>query len=45
MVRRVLDWLDARTGYRVALSHLLYELLPPGTGWAFTTAPSDTASG
>lgn len=37
MRARVLDWLDARTGYRAALSHLLHEGLPPGTGWAFTT--------
>jgi len=34
---RVLDWFDSRTGYRTLLAHLLYELLPPGTGWAFTT--------
>jgi len=31
------DWLDSRTGYREALSHLLDERLPQGTGWAFTT--------
>jgi len=34
---RVLDWLDSRTGYRRLFSRLLFELLPPGTGWAFTT--------
>jgi ubiquinol-cytochrome c reductase cytochrome b subunit len=34
---RVLDWLDSRTGYRRLFSRLLYELLPAGTGWAFTT--------
>src|SRR5690606_28072178 len=33
----VLDWLDARTGYRAGLSHLLDEHLPQGTGWAFTS--------
>jgi len=29
------DWLDARTGYRTALHHLLREPLPAGTGWWF----------
>ncbi len=33
----LLDWLDARTGYRTLRSHALDEPLPPGTGWAFTT--------
>jgi ubiquinol-cytochrome c reductase cytochrome b subunit len=37
MAARVLDWLDSRTGYRAALSRLLDERLPQGTGWAFTT--------
>ena len=37
MGARVLDWLDSRTGYRHLFSRLLFELLPPGTGWAFTT--------
>jgi ubiquinol-cytochrome c reductase cytochrome b subunit len=37
VLSRALDWLDSRTGYRNLLSRLLYELLPPGTGWAFTT--------
>jgi ubiquinol-cytochrome c reductase cytochrome b subunit len=36
-VRALLDWLDHRTGYRAALTHLLEEPLPKGTGWAFTT--------
>jgi ubiquinol-cytochrome c reductase cytochrome b subunit len=31
------DWLDARTGYRAALEHLLDEPLPRGTGWWFVT--------
>jgi ubiquinol-cytochrome c reductase cytochrome b subunit len=35
-VRRVLDWIHARTGYRAGLAHLLDEPLPPGTGWWFT---------
>lgn len=33
----LLDWLDARTGYRALRAHALDEPLPPGTGWAFTT--------
>lgn len=33
----LLDWLDARTGYRALLRHALDEPLPKGTGWAFTT--------
>jgi ubiquinol-cytochrome c reductase cytochrome b subunit len=37
VLARLLDWFDSRTGYRTLLSHLLDELLPPGTGWAFTT--------
>jgi ubiquinol-cytochrome c reductase cytochrome b subunit len=36
-MRRILDWLDHRTGYRAVLHHLLDEPLPHGTGWAFTT--------
>jgi ubiquinol-cytochrome c reductase cytochrome b subunit len=35
-VRHLLDWLDARTGYRSGLATLLDEPLPPGTGWWFT---------
>jgi ubiquinol-cytochrome c reductase cytochrome b subunit len=35
-VNRALDWLHARTGYRTALSHVLDEELPAGTGWWFT---------
>jgi ubiquinol-cytochrome c reductase cytochrome b subunit len=35
--RGVFEWLDDRTGYRAVLQHLLYESLPHGTGWAFTT--------
>ena len=37
MITRLLDWFDSRTGYRAGLAHLLYERLPQGTGWAFTT--------
>jgi ubiquinol-cytochrome c reductase cytochrome b subunit len=33
----VRDWLDARTGYRAALRHLLDEPLPSGVGWWFVT--------
>ena len=35
-MKRILDWLDVRTGYRSGLSALLDEPLPPGTGWWFT---------
>ena len=35
-MRRLLDWLHARTGHRAALHTLLDEPLPPGTGWFFT---------
>jgi ubiquinol-cytochrome c reductase cytochrome b subunit len=37
VVKCAFDWLDSRTGYRASLSRFLYEPLPPGTGWAFTT--------
>ncbi|HEX8028097.1 MAG TPA: cytochrome b N-terminal domain-containing protein [Vicinamibacterales bacterium] len=37
MTRRVLDWLDSRTGYRALLEAALHEPLPRGTGWFFTT--------
>jgi ubiquinol-cytochrome c reductase cytochrome b subunit len=36
-VSALLDWLDSRTGYRRLLHHLLYEELPSGTAWLFTT--------
>ena len=36
-MRRMLDWLDSRTGYRAGLDWILNERLPHGTGWAFTT--------
>jgi ubiquinol-cytochrome c reductase cytochrome b subunit len=35
-MRRLLDWLHARSGYRAGLSRLLDEPLPAGTGWWFT---------
>jgi ubiquinol-cytochrome c reductase cytochrome b subunit len=35
-VKRLLIWLDDRTGHRTILHHLLDEKLPPGTGWWFT---------
>jgi ubiquinol-cytochrome c reductase cytochrome b subunit len=35
-VKRVLEWLHDRTGYRSGLAHLLDEPLPAGTGWWFT---------
>ena len=31
------DWLDARTGFRAGLKHLLDEPLPSGVGWWFVT--------
>jgi ubiquinol-cytochrome c reductase cytochrome b subunit len=31
------DWLDARTGYRALVKHLLDEPLPSGVGWWFVT--------
>jgi ubiquinol-cytochrome c reductase cytochrome b subunit len=36
-VKALLDWLDSRTSYRWILQHLLYEQLPSGTAWLFTT--------
>jgi ubiquinol-cytochrome c reductase cytochrome b subunit len=33
---RLLDWLDARTGFRAIRHVLLDEPIPPGTGWLFT---------
>ncbi len=33
----LLDWLDSRTGYRSLVRRALYEELPRGTGWPFTT--------
>lgn len=36
MIRSAIEWLDARTGFRRARRVLLYEELPPGTGWFFT---------
>jgi ubiquinol-cytochrome c reductase cytochrome b subunit len=35
-VKRTLDWLQSRTGFRGAKHALLDEPLPPGTGWFFT---------
>ena len=36
-LRPLLDWFDARTGFRAGRSHLLDESLPPGVGWWFVT--------
>ncbi|HSC26199.1 MAG TPA: cytochrome b N-terminal domain-containing protein [Vicinamibacterales bacterium] len=36
MSRRILDWLDARIGYRRIARVLLDEPIPAGTGWLFT---------
>jgi len=36
-VRALLDWVEVRTGYRRLLHHLLYEELPSGTAWLFTS--------
>src|SRR5882672_9338018 len=33
----MLDWLDARTGFRAAAKHMLDEPLPSGVGWWFVT--------
>ena len=35
--KRLLDWLDSRTGYRALRDRALNEPLPRGTGWTFTT--------
>lgn len=35
-MRRLLEWVHARTGYRDAARVMLDEPLPPGTGWFFT---------
>jgi ubiquinol-cytochrome c reductase cytochrome b subunit len=35
-VKRLLDWVHARTGYRGGVHVILDEPLPPGTGWFFT---------
>jgi ubiquinol-cytochrome c reductase cytochrome b subunit len=36
VIRRVLDWLDERSGWRGARAAMLDEQLPAGTGWFFT---------
>jgi len=36
-VKALLDWLDSRSGYRRLLHKVLYEELPSGTAWLFTT--------
>lgn len=35
-MKRLVDWLDARTGCRAAKRTLLDDRIPPGTGWFFT---------
>jgi ubiquinol-cytochrome c reductase cytochrome b subunit len=35
-VKRLVEWLHARTGYRDAARVMFDEPLPPGTGWFFT---------
>jgi ubiquinol-cytochrome c reductase cytochrome b subunit len=35
-VKRLFEWVHARTGYRDAARVMLDEPLPPGTGWFFT---------
>ncbi len=35
-MKRLLEWIHARTGYRDAAHVVLDEPLPPGTGWFFT---------
>ncbi len=36
-VNRLLDWLDARTGFRAGRTHVLDEPMPAGVGWWFVT--------
>ncbi len=36
-MKALLDWIDSRTSYRWILHKLLYEQLPSGTAWLFTT--------
>jgi quinol-cytochrome oxidoreductase complex cytochrome b subunit len=36
VIRRLIDWLDDRTGLRAVRRVLFDEPLPPGTGWFFT---------
>ena len=36
-MKALFDWIDSRTSYRWLLHHLLYEELPTGTAWLFTT--------
>ena len=36
-MERVRDWLDARTGFRALLKHLLDEPIPQGVGWWFVS--------
>jgi quinol-cytochrome oxidoreductase complex cytochrome b subunit len=36
-VKALFDWIDSRSGYRRLLHKLLYEELPSGTAWLFTT--------
>ena len=36
-MKALLDWIDSRTSYRWLLHKLLYEQLPSGTAWLFTT--------
>ena len=33
MLRRVLDWLESRTGVETAVKHFLYEDIPASAGW------------
>src|SRR6266404_9466077 len=33
MFRRLLDWLDDRTGVESAVKHFLYEEIPASSGW------------
>lgn len=35
-MRRALDWLHHRSGFRTGIEKMLDEPLPPGTGWPFT---------
>lgn len=35
-MKRLFDWLHARTGHRAVIRAIVDEPLPPGTGWLFT---------
>ncbi len=34
-MRKLLDWLDHRTGYKAVAQHALYESVPGGARWRY----------